>query len=163
MTATPIAESQAHTPGPDVIDKFFGFTENMLCSSDNTTDFELDPILLENELGFLGCGKKTTDLMVLDELTLEQNPSAAVQEEVPLNKSNIDVEDTEKNESAESVNTEAETVDEPIDIAEDRALTEINTKPKRKFRIWNFNFGCKGRSVVDGIQQQPVLSEEVEC
>lgn len=49
---------------PDVVDRFFGFTEELICGKDySTANVQLDPAVLEREskIGVFGCGVEATE------------------------------------------------------------------------------------------------------
>jgi hypothetical protein len=62
-------EQQDADVKPDAIDRFFGFTESLVCAADNTTNVQLDPQLLEKEEPscFLACGQRNIDAVLDDE------------------------------------------------------------------------------------------------
>lgn len=127
----------------DVIDRFFGFTERMVCSADKTTNVILDPVLLqkEEESGFI-CGKReqTAD----DEVFFAGmcNLMDKITEEAGL----------EKKGSEESGNTEIETMDG----------TSVQKRSKNKrgllavFGFFAAFMGCNGR---EEVVQSVILTE----
>ncbi len=118
----------------DVIDRFFGFAESVMCSSDNTTNVNIDPKLLakEERTALCACGGQDAEEIAQAEL-LVANICKEVLEQMDEGKA------LEKNGSDDTGVTDAETIDGAKEVK------------KSRFRFWKTYNCCIGEEVEESV------------
>lgn len=133
---SPVVELELPTDRPDAIDRFFGFTEQLICSAGNTTNVELDPILLnqEEESRIILCGPRHAEMILQDEYTADA--CQQLLDKLAMNKAKETQKGLTANDSNDSGNTEADTLD-----------GSTATSKSRRRTFFGFLSSCKGREV----------------
>jgi len=120
----------------DVLDRFFGFTERMICSAESTTNVIIDPVVLkkQEEAGSIltCCLRRATD-DADDDITAFAS-MCPLMDKIPEDPK------LEKNASDESGNTEIETVDESYGSKKKRS--------RGRRGLFSFFSGCRNREEV---------------
>ena len=136
----------------DAIDRIFGFAERMVCSADNTTDVEIDPIRLRKleATRTVPCGGNTSN--VVFENDEDDDVSDACQELLAklafrkANKAAAAEKSLISSNSDETGNTDVS------EIIEGGGSTVNN---KRRWRGFFRVFACKGRQVEESVAVVP--------
>ena len=141
----------------DVIDRFFGFAESLICSADSTTNVDMDPMILiaQERTGLFVCGgeEKIVDDKVHTKTLVEksgddqlndESPQAAAEE--PEQAGN----DGTKLQKKASDDTGSTVADSVVGIR----VTE-NKQPKS----WASLYCCMGRDIEDSV----VFTESIQA